>query len=70
MSLASTLTLRINAPPSGIFRRKKTPEEDRKIKEGEEERWAVIADAAGRLVVIAGQTIGQAGAIAEVRHSF
>ncbi len=54
MSLASTLTLRINAPPSFLTqKRQKTPLEEELYKAEEEERWTAIANAAERLVPIA-----------------
>ncbi|KAK4687604.1 importin-13, partial [Tremellales sp. Uapishka_1] len=57
MSLASTLVLRINAPPSPILRKKEKPEDEAVAME----RWNVVADAAGRLVGIAGGFLGVQG---------
>jgi len=67
MSLAALLVLRINTPPPGIFKKVKSPEEIAANNQADQARWSVIADAAGKLVVVAISTLGQTGAIAEVR---
>ncbi|ORY23548.1 armadillo-type protein [Naematelia encephala] len=55
MSLASTLILRVNSPPSALTKKKdKTPQEVAQYEAEERERWEIVADAAGRLVAIAG----------------
>jgi hypothetical protein len=67
MSLASTLVLRINAPPSPLTRKKdRTQDESAQHEKDELERWNVVADAAGRLVVVAGNTFTGSGAMSEV----
>ncbi|KAK8844673.1 hypothetical protein IAR55_006522 [Kwoniella newhampshirensis] len=54
MSLASTLTLRINSPPSPLTKKKEKTAEEQQIAEWEDlERWNVVADVASRLVVVA-----------------
>ncbi|RSH89503.1 hypothetical protein EHS25_002053 [Saitozyma podzolica] len=64
MSLASTLTLRINSPPSPLTAKKdKTQAEEEAHTHEEHERWEIVADAAGRLVVVAGGLIGVEGGI-------
>jgi hypothetical protein len=68
MSLASTLTLRINSPPSPLTAKKdKTQAEEEAHTHEEHERWEIVADAAGRLVVVAGGLIGVEGGIRDVR---
>ena len=62
MSLASTLTLRINAPPSFLNTKKDRNLEEEKLHAlEEEERWYIIADAAGRLVLVAGGMLSGTG---------
>jgi len=62
MALAATLTLRINAPPSFLTRkRNRTQEEEATYAAEEEERWGVVADAAGRLVIVASGLLGGDG---------
>ncbi|WRT63297.1 uncharacterized protein IL334_000202 [Kwoniella shivajii] len=62
MSLASTLTLRINAPVTS-FAKKKEKNEEIKRQEEEEQvgRWNVVGDVAGRLVVVAGRFLDGEG---------
>lgn len=67
MSLASTLVLRINSPPSPLTRKKdRTQDESAQHERDELERWNVVADAAARLVVVAGNTFTGSGAMSEV----
>jgi hypothetical protein len=62
MSLAATLTLRINSPPSPLtVKRDKTPEEAAQHEAEEQERWNVVADAATRLVRVATSLLGNGG---------
>ena len=62
MSLASTLILRINAPPSFLTKkREKTAQEEAQHVAEEGERWTVIDNAAGRLVVVAGTMLAGDG---------
>ena len=62
MSLASTLTLRINAPPSFLTKKKdRNVEEEKRHASEERERWEIIADAAGRLVLVAGGMLSGTG---------
>ena len=69
ISLASTLTLRINSPPSALTqKRDKTPSEEEQHQREEQERWEVVADAATRLVRVAGRLTGGQGGIGEVSH--
>ena len=68
ISLASTLTLRINSPPSALTqKRDKTPEEQEQHQREEQERWEYVADSATRLVGIASRIIGGQGGVGEVR---
>lgn len=67
ISLASTLTLRINSPPSALTqKRDKSPAEEEQHQREEAERWGVVADAAGRLVGFTGRLIGGQGGVGEV----
>jgi hypothetical protein len=67
ISLASTLTLRINSPPSALTqKRDKTPQEVAQHEEEEQERWRAVADAGTRLVGFAGNLIGGPGGVGEV----
>jgi uncharacterized DUF497 family protein len=67
MSLASTLTLRINAPPSALTKKKdRTPTEEELYSQEERERWEVVADAASKLVVVASTVLGVEGGMREV----
>lgn len=69
ISLASTLTLRINSPPSPLTqKRDKTPAEEEQHQREEAERWEYVADVAARLVTIAGRLIGGQGGVGEVRR--
>nr|XP_031862141.1 uncharacterized protein CI109_002554 [Kwoniella shandongensis]KAA5529213.1 hypothetical protein CI109_002554 [Kwoniella shandongensis] len=62
MSLASTLTLRINSPPSPLTKKKdKTPEEQQIAEREDLERWNIVADVASRLVVVAGNFLSGDG---------
>jgi len=68
MYLASTLTSRISVPPSPLTRNKdRTPDEATQHSVEDEERWNVIADAAGRLVVVASGMLGGIG-VRDVTH--
>lgn len=70
ISLASTLTLRINSPPSALTqKRDKTPEEQEQHQREEQERWEYVADSSTRLVGIASRIIGGQGGVGEVRLS-
>lgn len=67
MSLASTLVLRINSPPSPLTqKRNRTDEEEKEHQALETERWNVVGDAAARLVVVAGNSISSKEAMVEV----
>ena len=69
VSLASTLTLRINSPPSALTqKRDKTPEEEARHAEEEQERWVVVGDASTRLLGAVGGMIGGQGGVGEVSH--
>lgn len=62
MALASTLTLRINNPPSPLtVKRDKTPAEAAQHEAEEQERWGVVANAATRLVVVANHLLAGTG---------
>jgi hypothetical protein len=66
ISLASTLTLRINSPPSALTqKRDKSPQEESQHAEEERERWEVVGDASTRLLGAVGGLIGQ-GVVGEV----
>ncbi|WVR03182.1 hypothetical protein IAU60_000173 [Kwoniella sp. DSM 27419] len=55
MSLASTLTLRINPPVSPLVKQREKTEEEKRIAEQDDiAKWNIVGDVAGRLVVIAG----------------
>jgi hypothetical protein len=62
VSLASTLTLRINSPPSALTqKRDKTPQEVTQHETEERERWEVVGDASARLLGAVGGLISQGG---------
>jgi len=62
VSLASTLTLRINSPPSALTqKRDKTPQEVTQHEGEERERWEVVGDASTRLLGAVGGLISQGG---------
>ena len=62
VSLASTLTLRINSPPSALTqKRDKTPQEVSQHEGEERERWEVVGDASTRLLGAVGGLISQGG---------
>jgi hypothetical protein len=62
VSLASTLTLRINSPPSALTqKRDKTPQEVTQHEGEERERWEVVGDASSRLLGAVGGLISQGG---------
>ncbi|WWD06250.1 hypothetical protein V865_004336 [Kwoniella europaea PYCC6329] len=62
MSLASTLTLRVNAPVTSFARKKEKTEEVKKQEEDEQVgKWNVIGDVASRLVVVAGRYLDGEG---------
>ncbi|ORX41250.1 armadillo-type protein [Kockovaella imperatae] len=57
-SLASTLVLRLNSPPSPLTMKKdRTAEEEESHRRQEMEQWNVVGDTGSRLVVIAGALI-------------
>lgn len=62
VSLASTLTLRINSPPSALTqKRDKSPQEVTQHEAEERERWEVVGDASTRLLGAVGTLISQGG---------
>nr|XP_019048282.1 hypothetical protein I302_02051 [Kwoniella bestiolae CBS 10118]OCF27212.1 hypothetical protein I302_02051 [Kwoniella bestiolae CBS 10118] len=62
MSLASTLTLRVNAPVTSFARKKEKTEEVKRQEEDEQVgKWNVIGDVASRLVVVAGRFLDGEG---------
>jgi hypothetical protein len=62
VSLASTLTLRINSPPSALTqKRDKTPQEVTQHESEERERWEVVGDASSRSLGAVGGLISQGG---------
>jgi len=68
VSLASTLTLRINSPPSALTqKRDKNPQEVAQHDAEERERWEVVGDASTRLLGAVGGLISQGG-VGEVSH--
>lgn len=70
MSLASTLTSRINSPPSPLTKKKgKSPQEEEAFAAEERERWDIVSDASTRLVGVAGGLIGVEGGMREVSSS-
>jgi len=69
ISLASTLTLRINSPPSALTqKRERTVDEEAQHTAEEGERWEVVGDASTRLLGAVGGLIGHGG-VGEVSHS-
>ena len=70
MSIASTMVLRINVPPSPLTRKRERTEEEEAAHQAEEVgRWNIVGDAASRLVVVAGGALGQPGAMRDVSAS-
>lgn len=62
MSLASTLVLRINAPPTTFPSRKAEVQKSAQETTPEEvERWNIVGDSAARLVQVAGGLLGAEG---------
>ncbi|WVF66636.1 hypothetical protein IAT40_001376 [Kwoniella sp. CBS 6097] len=62
MSLASTLTLRINAPASPLLAKREKTEEEKRLAEQEDiGKWNIVGDVASRLVVVAGNFLAGDG---------
>ena len=67
--MASTLTLRINSPPSALTqKRERTVNEEAQHTAEEGERWEVVGDASTRMLGAVGGLIGHGG-VGEVSHS-
>lgn len=69
MSLASSLVRFVHSPSTAALKQDKSPEEQVVLDAEELERWNVIGDAAGRLVVIAGAALGVEGGMRDVSCS-
>ncbi|RXK39632.1 hypothetical protein M231_03134 [Tremella mesenterica] len=66
ISLAGTLVMRVNSPPSALTVKKdKTVEEQVLYEMEEQERWNVVAGAATRLLSVASNIVGVPGGVAE-----